>query len=191
MIKEKQNRLAILRTMKLMNKHIVRLILFVITVLMPSAYAQLSSEGGELQVQAQSTVLKEKLREVVLSGDVDIVQDDSRLGANSVILKYGGTNNSNTSNGIGSNFENLVSIRADGEVYYITPKIKVRANSGEYRTETDRITLTGDVVIAYGDDIATGCELEIRIADGQSWLNGCEERVRMLITPNASAESEE
>ncbi len=156
--------------------------------MVPYAYAQLSREGGELQVQAQSTVLKEKLREVVLSGDVDIVQDDSRLGASSVVFKYSGTGKSKISNGIGSNFENLVSIRADGEVYYVTPDIKVRANSGVYLTETDIITLKGDVVIAYGDDIATGCELEIRIGDGQSWLNGCEDRVRMLITPNSSSQ---
>lgn len=169
-----------------MIKPFIWSVFFSVVYQIPLAYAQLSPEGGELQVQAQSTVLKEKLREVVLSGDVDIVQDDSRLGASSVVFKYGGTGKAKISNGIGSNFDNLVSIRADGEVYYVTPDIKVRANSGVYLTETDIITLKGDVVIAYGEDIATGCELEIRIADGQSWLNGCEDRVRMLITPNPS-----
>lgn len=173
-----------------MIKPFVWSVFFSVACQIPFAYAQLSPEGGELQVQAQSTVLNEKLREVVLSGDVDIVQDDSRLGASSVVIKYGGTGNEKISNGIGSNFDNLVSIRADGEVYYVTPDIKVRANSGVYLTETDIITLKGDVVIAYGDDIATGCELEIRIADGQSWLNGCEDRVRMLITPNPNSKSD-
>lgn len=171
-----------------MIKRFIYFLILSVAIMVPLAYAQLSPEGGELQVQAQSTVLKEKLREVVLSGDVDIVQDESRLGASSVVFKYGGTGKSKISNGIGSNFENLVSIRADGEVYYVTPDIKVHANSGVYLTETDIITLKGDVVIAYGDDIATGCELEIRIGDGQSWLNGCEDRVRMLITPNSSSQ---
>ena len=173
-----------------MIKQFVWSVFFSVAYQIPLAYAQLSPEGGELQVQAQSTVLKEKLREVVLSGDVDIVQDDSRLGASSVVFKYGGTGKEKISNGIGSNFDNLVSIRADGEVYYVTPDIKVRANSGVYLTETDIITLKGDVVIAYGDDIATGCELEIRIADGQSWLNGCEDRVKMLITPTPNSKSD-
>lgn len=183
-----QNHLAKVRLMKQMIKNLLYFLLISVTLQIPLAFAQLSPEGGELQVKAQSTVLKEKLREVVLSGDVDIVQDDSRLGASSVVFKYGGAGNSKISNGIGSNFENLVSIRADGEVYYVTPDIKVRADSGEYLTETDIITLKGDVVIAYGDDIATGCELEIRIGDGQSWLNGCQERVKMLITPNSDEE---
>ncbi|MEL6246216.1 MAG: LptA/OstA family protein [Pseudomonadota bacterium] len=153
-------------------------------VLAAPALAQISQEGGPIQVNSDNSLVREKQREVTVSGNVDIVQGDARLRANTVTLNYTGSDGATRSTGLTGGFGDISSMRADGDVFYVTPELKVRGDTGVYLASTDTITLTGNVILSRGEDVARGCEMEMRVSEGRSQLKGCDGRVQMVIFPS-------
>lgn len=155
----------------------------------PAALAQLSSEGGPIRVNADSSSVLERDRRVVVIGNVDIVQGDARLRADRVTLFYGGDGGSG--GGIGGGFGDIESLRAEGNVFYVTPDLKARGDVGTYTASTETILLTAnegnEVTLIRGEDVAVGRELELNVAAGQSQLKGGDGRVRILINPEGTA----
>lgn len=153
-------------------------------VLAAPALAQISQEGGPIQVNSDNSLVREKQREVTVSGNVDIVQGAARLRANTVTLNYTGSDGATRSTGLTGGFGDISSMRADGDVFYVTPELKVRGDTGVYLASTDTITLTGNVILSRGEDVARGCEMEMRVSEGRSQLKGCDGRVQMVIFPS-------
>jgi len=156
-----------------------------------SASAQLSSEGGPIRVNADTSSVLERERRVVVIGNVDIVQGDARLRADQVTLFYSDRSGGGAG-GIGGGFGDIESMTATGDVFYVTPELKARGDVGTYNAMTDIITLTGEeVVLIRGEDVARGCELELKVSEGRSNLKGCEgDGVQILIIPEGSGGSE-
>ncbi len=152
------------------------------------ASAQLSGGGGPVQVNADYSEVRERQQEVRVTGNVDIVQGEARLRADSVTLHYTGDDSADRSSGIGGGFGDITSMTAEGEVFYVTPDLKARGDKGVYTADTETITMTGDVILARGEDIARGCELFLDIAAGRSTLKGCNGRVQMVIIPSEDGE---
>lgn len=149
------------------------------------AAAQLSSEGGPIRVNADTSSVLERERRVVVVGNVDIVQGDARLRADEVTLFYSGRSDDDGSSGISGGFGDIESMRATGDVFYVTPDLKARGDVGVYDANSDIIRLTGEeVVLIRGEDVARGCQLELKVAEGRSNLKGCEgDGVQILIIP--------
>ncbi|MEM1105163.1 MAG: LptA/OstA family protein [Pseudomonadota bacterium] len=151
----------------------------------PVAAAQLSSEGGPIRVNADTSQILERDRRVLVIGNVDIIQGDARLRADRVTLFYGASGAAGA--GIGGSFGEIERMRAEGEVFYITPDLKARGDVGTYTAQTDTITLEGDeVVLIRGEDVATGKQLVLNVAQGTSILRGGEaedDRVSIVIFP--------
>ncbi len=146
------------------------------------ASAQLSAEGGPIRVNADTSQIMERDRRVLVIGNVDIIQGDARLRADKVTLFYGA--NDAGSGGIGGSFGEIERMRAEGDVFYVTPDLKARGDVGVYDARDETITLRGEeVVLIRGEDVATGCELLLRVAQGQSTLRGCDGRVQIVIIP--------
>lgn len=152
------------------------------------AGAQLSSEGGPIRVNADNSSVYERQRRVLVVGNVDIIQGTARLRADEVTLTYSGTSSSGGGGqqGIGRGFGAIETMSADGNVFYITPELKARGDQGTYVAAQDTITMTGDVVLIRGEDVARGCELVLEVDAGRSTLRGCGDdgRVQMLIVPD-------
>lgn len=152
------------------------------------AAAQLSSEGGPIRVNADSSQILERDRRVLMIGNVDIIQGDARLRADTVTLFYGANSSGNT--GIGGSFGEIEQMRAEGEVFYVTSDLKARGDVGTYNAQTDTITLTGqEVVLIRCEDVARGTELEINVAQGRTTLKGGERsdgRVSILLFPEGA-----
>lgn len=152
------------------------------------ATAQLSSEGGPIRVNADSSQILERDRRVLVIGNVDIIQGDARLRADKVTLFYGA--NSAGNSGIGGSFGEIERMRAEGDVFYVTSELKARGDVGTYNARTDTITLTGDeVVLIRCEDVARGTELEINVAEGRTTLKGGDRsdgRVSILLFPEGT-----
>ena len=147
------------------------------------ALAQVSGEGGPIRVNADRSEVMERQRQVVLIDNVDIMQGDARLRANRVTINYAGSGETETSGMAG--FGDISSMEAIGDVYYVTPEIKATGDRGNYDAESDTITLTGDVVLIRGEDVATGKRLVMRLAEGRTVLEGgAEGQVQMNINPS-------
>ena len=152
------------------------------------ALAQLSAQGGPIRVNADNSSVLERERRVVVVGNVDIVQGDARLRADTVTLYYSGTD-SGGQTGIGGSFGDIESMTAEGEVFYVTPDLKARGDHGVYNALADTITLTGEVVLIRGEDVARGNELVLNVSEGRSQLRGGDGRVQILIMPESDGTS--
>lgn len=148
-----------------------------------SAVAQVSGEGGPIRVKADRSEVLDKERKVILIDNVDITQGTARLRANVVTLAYASANANDTS-GLQSNFGDIETMTARGEVFYITPDLKANADLGIYNASTDTITLTGNVILVRGDDVAKGERLVMQLAAGVTTLDGGGDQVNMVIIPN-------
>jgi len=147
----------------------------------PGASGQLSDQGGPIRVSADRSSVMDREREVVMTGNVDIIQGDARLRADKVTLSYSGDG---AGSGVGGGFGDIRTMFAEGEVFYITPDLRARGDTGEYVAETERITLSGEVVLIRCNDVARGRQLIIDVAAGTSTLSGGDGRVGMFIEPS-------
>jgi lipopolysaccharide export system protein LptA len=148
-------------------------------------YAQVSNEGGPIRVNADRSEVLDKEKKIVLIDNVDITQGTARLRADIVTIEYGGAGDTTTSSstGIGSNFGDIRTMTARGRVFYVTPDLKANGDLGVYVAATDTITMTGNVVLVRGEDVAKGERLDINLTEGRTSLDGGDSQVNMVIIP--------
>ncbi|MEM7330429.1 MAG: LptA/OstA family protein [Pseudomonadota bacterium] len=144
--------------------------------------AQVSGEGGPIRVTADRSEVLDKERKVVLIDNVDITQGDARLRADIVTIEYGGGGETTTT-GLGSNFGDIRTMTARGNVFYVTPDLKANGDLGVYVASLDTITLTGNIVLVRGEDVAKGDRLVMELAAGKTTLDGGNNQVKMVINP--------
>ena len=148
-----------------------------------SATAQVSGEGGAIRVNGDRSEVLDKERKVILIDNVDITQGTARLRADVVTIEYGAGGNTTTS-GLSSSFGDIRTMTARGNVFYVTPDLKANGDLGVYVAAADTITLTGDIVLVRGDDVAKGESLVIELAEGRTTLDGGDSQVNMVIIPD-------
>ncbi|MEL6826021.1 MAG: LptA/OstA family protein [Pseudomonadota bacterium] len=148
-----------------------------------TAAAQVSGEGGPIRVTADRSEVLDKERKVVLIDNVDITQGTARLRADIVTIEYGGDGGTTTTSGLGSNFGDIRTMTARGNVFYVTPDLKANGDLGVYVASADTITLTGDITLVRGEDVAKGDRLVMELAAGKTTLDGGDSQVKMVINP--------
>ncbi|MDX2275125.1 MAG: LptA/OstA family protein [Hyphomonadaceae bacterium] len=140
------------------------------------AHAQLSEGGGPVSYSADNLEYFDAERRLVLTGDVDIVQNDARLRADRLTLFFSGSGApaapapdasaeaaapSSAPAGLGSgDIERMI---AEGEVYYVRPQQSARGNRAVYDVNNDSVTFTGNVVVASSDNIIRGETMVLQI----------------------------
>jgi len=126
----------------------------------------------------------------VLSGQVDIRQDDVRI-LSDVMKIYSGSESAGA-----EAFNDVRRIEAIGNFYYITPEQEVRGERGIYVSETDTFTVSGDVILLQGkDNIVTGERLIYNLSENNAKVIGTckgrkcgrEGRVNILIKNSGAA----
>jgi len=151
----------------------------------PAASAQISSEGGPIYINSDRTESLERERKVLLIGNVDIQQGEARLRADKVTLVFAGKQGSTSSDSVGGSFGQIQSMTAEGQVFYVTPELKAKGDRGIYEAAIDTITMTGNVALMRGRDVAEGEILKLEIKNRRTTLDGGEGRARMMIDPDA------
>lgn len=142
-------------------------------ILSAPANAQLSRQGGKIQVGADQLDVAERDNQAIYIGNVDVVQGDARLRADRLIINFGSSSDDDTrAAGVAGGFGDLTNMLAEGEVFYITPDLRARGDRGVYTASTDTVVLTGNVIVSRGQDIAKSECLTLNITAGQSTL-GC------------------
>ena len=157
-------------------------------VMAAPAYAQISSEGGPIYINSDRTESLERERKVLLVGNVDIQQGEARLRANKVTLVFAGKQGGGSST-LGGSFGQIESMLAEGDVFYVTPELKAKGDRGLYEANIDTITMTGNVALMRGRDVAEGATLKLEIKNRRTTLDGGEGRTRMMIDPDSQQDS--
>lgn len=146
---------------------------------MPAAEAQIGRSGGPLDVQAQNMDVFDAEGRILLRGEVDVIQGDTRLAADQIEIFYTPGGNASTSGGFGD----INRIVATGDVFYVTPLERARGNRGVYEAQSDTVTLTGDVVLTRGENVITTSRFVTNLTSGNSSFDGQEtgDRTRALL----------
>lgn len=153
------------------------------------AAAQLSPDGGPIQIEAGTAEILDQSKRVIYTSNVDVVQGNARLQSDVLTVNFAGSETGNTV-GIGGGFGTISNMTADGNVHYVTQDLKARGDNAVYTASNDTVFMTGNVILARGEDIATGECLTLQISEGRSTL-GCNNvasgegagRVRIQINP--------
>src|SRR5262245_17762510 len=135
----------------------------------PGAWAQLSESGGPVSYSADNLEYFDGERRLLLTGDVDIVQNDARLRADRITLYFSQSSaaasagGGQQSGGMGSgDIERMI---AEGEVYYVRPAQSARGNRAVYDVRQDNVTFTGNVVVASEENVIRGETMILNITN--------------------------
>jgi len=152
------------------------------------AHAQISENGGPVSYSADNLQYFDGDRRLVLTGNVDIVQNDARLRANQITLYFtrstapAGAGGQSQNGGLGSG--DIQRMVAEGDVYYVRPQQSARGDRAVYETSSDSVTFTGNVVVASEENVIRGETLVLQIGTRQTTIrpqNG--QRVRGVFVP--------
>jgi lipopolysaccharide export system protein LptA len=159
-------------------------------VLAPSpARAQLSENGGPVSYSADNLEYFDAERRLVLTGDVDIVQNDARLRADRITLFFSssGGDSAQGQGGLGSgDIERMI---AEGEVYYVRPAQSARGNRAVYEVAQDAVTFTGNVVVASDENVIRGETLVLQIGSRRTTIRPTPgQRVRGVFVPRQNSQ---
>lgn len=148
------------------------------------AYAQLSENGGPVSYSANNLEYFDGERRLVLTGDVDIVQNDARLRADRITLFFSQSTGSQEG-GQGLASGDIDRMIAEGEVYYVRPTQSARGNRAVYEVRDDAVTFTGNVVVASDENVIRGDTLVLNITNRRTVIRPSEGgRVRGVFVPS-------
>jgi len=154
----------------------------------PGAGAQLSESGGPVSYSADALEYFDGERRLVLSGDVDIVQNDARLRADRVTLFFSHSTGGPQRQGLASG--DIQRMIAEGEVYYVRPTQSARGNRAVYEMANDTVTFSGNVVIASDENVIRGETLVMNITNRRTVIRpGQGRRVQGVFSPDSSSQN--
>ena len=130
----------------------------------------------------------------VLFGNVDIVQDDTRLQANTVTLyiNRSGTSAAPAGGGDDFNVDDLKKIVAEGDVFLVRGDQITRGDRAVYDGLTRSVTFTGNVIAATADAVTRGNVLVYEIDTSIARMNPDRrpgQRVQGRVNANTAAGS--
>lgn len=147
------------------------------------AHAQLSSGGGPVSYSADNLEYFDAERRLVLTGDVDIVQNDARLRADRITLFFSGSGGANQG-GQGLASGDIERMIAEGEVYYIRPNQDARGDRAVYEVAQDSVTFSGNVIIMSEENVIRGQTLVLAIGTRRTTIRPQPgQRVRGVFVP--------
>lgn len=133
--------------------------LALLAVLGGSAVAQ-SAGGGRTNVSNQPIMVGADGGErtntgFALRGRAEVTQGENRLRADSI-------------EGTNAEGQNISTVTAAGNVYYVTPTETIRGDRAVYTVSNATIIVTGDVILTQGKNVLTGGRLSYNIDTGQT-----------------------
>jgi lipopolysaccharide export system protein LptA len=160
-------------------------------VCVTAAQAQISGKGGPIDISADNFALDNNQKVATYKGKVELLQDQNRLRTDQLNIYFGSApqNSGGQTAGAnplgGANWGDVDRLEAVGNVYFVTPTQTVRGDKAVYTKATDTLVVTGTVVALQGENVMKGSRLVVRVATGQTTMEGAGEtgRVRGVFYP--------
>ena len=105
-------------------------------------------------------------------GSAEALQDKARLRADVLKTYLQVTGRTQGAAGVSANCGDLLRIEAQGNVFYATTEQRARGANAIYDAQAETITLTGDVVLAQGQNVLRGSRAVINVRTGQAQVVG-------------------
>ncbi len=123
-----------------------------------------------IEISADSLEVAQEQQVATFQGNVDAVQGDLVLSAETLKVHYAGKEGAGgLAAGTGGAINRIV---ASGDVTLSSPDETAEGDIGIYDVTSQLITLTGDVVLTRGDNVLRGEQLELDLTTGKSRMVG-------------------
>lgn len=147
---------------------------FVAALLAGPAAAQLATNSNApVDITADELETANNACTSIWRGHAEALQDNARLRADVLTADFdikGGGNASGAKSGSGCG--DLIRLRADGSVYYVTPTQKVHGDNAVYEAANTTLVVTGDVVATQGQNVLRGTRMVFNTQTGQGHMEG-------------------
>lgn len=167
-----------------------------LTLMAAPARAQLSTNGGPIDINSDKLEVVDARNEALFIGRVDALQGDARLRADKLDVLFDKVETkAGESTPLGVSWGDVNTIIATGHVYYVTPKQIATANKAIYDVAKDQVTMLGNVVVTQGKNVIRGDKLVLQISTGRAVfapnaVKGEKQgRVRAVFFPNDQSKS--
>ena len=155
-----------------------RSILLTATLLAPAAIAQNVGFGmaeadasAAVELTADELSVDQGSGRAEFTGNVLIAQGAMRLAADKVSVTYAKGDQ-----------REIESLEATGNVTLVSGTDAAEAAQAVYQVGSGNIVLTGDVVVAQGENVLSGEKVEVNLRSGTATVSG---RVRTVLQPGA------
>lgn len=160
----------------------------------PAAAQVATNSKAPIDVTADNLVTSNSGCEATWSGNAEALQDNARLRADvlKIINKPGGKP-AKSGAGAGGGCGAMDRMEAHGNVYYVRPGQRVRANDAVYEAGSTIITMTGDVVAVRDQNVLRGDKMIFNTDTGEGQVvgtakgRGAKERPRGVFYPQQSS----
>lgn len=152
-----------------------------------------------IEISADSLEVEQEQQVATFAGNVDAVQGDLVLSADTLRVHYEGKD---SAVGIAAGSGNRIRrIDAEGSVIIASPEETAEGDQGTYDVRGKLVVLEGDVVLTRGENVIRGERLVMDLVSGKSRIVGTETtvadggkaspggRVRALFTPNSDEDA--
>ncbi len=143
---------------------------------LPAAAQMLSvsqyDSGEPIEVSADSLDVDSESRDVTLHGNVQVVQGGLTVRADTMVVHYSDSADSNR----------VKSIQATGDVVVLTDDGTAHGDAGLWSVASGVVVLEENVRLVNDDAVLTGTKVTLDLASGQVNIVGGEERVNILLS---------
>ena len=165
--------------------------------LMPGSQGQGQNRDLPIKIDARSLEVHDKSKTATFSGDVKVVQGDTTMRCNTLVVFYGQSIGlsgaqpvvkASAQSGAVPGAQNIRRIEARGNVTVTSRDQSASGDLGVYDLRSKTITLSGNVVVTQGNNVIHGERVVVDTVTGNAHVEsapgGPPGRVRALIIPN-------
>lgn len=154
-------------------------------------FSAFSTESDEpIQIEADELEVFDRERRAVFTGNVEVVQGTVNLKASTLTVFYEGEDGTEAAGAAAGGQQQVRRIEAEGQVVVTSEDQRATGESAVYETETEIVTLTGNVVLSQGDNVVRGDRLIVNLATGQSRVEASGGRVQGLFAPRRDPDAQ-
>lgn len=134
-----------------------------------------------IQIESDKLEVREADSMATFSGNVTVVQGDTTMKAGVMKVFYvrGGEGSAATGT------SDIDRLEVSNKVYLKSKTQVATGEQGTFDAKKEILTLTGDVVLTEGGNVATGCKLTVHTQTGEAQLDSCGGRVTVTIQKGA------
>jgi lipopolysaccharide export system protein LptA len=139
------------------------------------------SSDQPVQIEAKTLEVHDKIKTATFSGDVKVVQGDTTMHCQSLVVFYGqeigigdkqpattGSTAAKPASGMPQGAQNIRRIEAHGGVTVITKDQNASGELGVYDMQSKTITLSGNVVVSQGQNVIHGERVVVDTVTGNA-----------------------
>jgi lipopolysaccharide export system protein LptA len=157
----------------------------------PNPLGTAENKDQPVQIEAATLEVRDKNKQATFSGNVQVVQGDTTMKCQSLVVFYG--QEAGLGAGMPQGAQNIRRIEARGGVTVITKDQQASGDLGVYDLKTKTITLSGNVVVSQGQNVIHGERVVVDTTTGYARVESGSSpgstaaagpgRVRALIQP--------